>query len=80
MSLFPEDRGPHPSLRVYSCATFRYIRLSELPQHEQEPFGHWLYGRTLPWFEGLDPQDAAFLGDYECWQRELVVGPSNDWD
>jgi len=58
----------HAARRGYRTDTVQYIRLSDLPQHEREPFGHWLYGRTLPWFEGLDPQDAAFLryGNDSC--------------
>ena len=64
-------------LQIHSSEDFAYVRISELPENEQEPFRKWLIGQTLPFIPNLEPQDAVFAWDYERWKRanrgELVA-------
>ncbi|WP_090997967.1 hypothetical protein [Pedobacter insulae] len=58
-------------LNIKNNGFVAYIRISELPQHEQELFRKWLLadGQTRPVIEEeTDPLDCAYPWDYELWK------------
>lgn len=56
---------------------FTYIRISELPQPDQQPFRAWMAHQTRPLID--DVQDACYSWDYERWQR-VQRGVKVMWD
>jgi len=54
---------------IYEGKDFKvvYIRISELPEEEREPFSKWMAGQTRPVIPELEPQDAVYPWDYENW-------------
>lgn len=47
---------------------FYYMRLSELPEEDREPFKKWLEGQQLPIVP--DVPDAFYAQDYRLWIKE----------
>ena len=60
--------------KIYRDGTVAYIRISELPEDEREPFTNWMQGQTRPWIDDLDPQDTAYPWDYERWINKKKTG------
>ena len=51
---------------------FSYIKISELPEIEQEHLIKWLYGQTVPLIDGEG--NLAYLMDYIRFRRAFYRG------
>ena len=57
-----------------------YMRISELPEDEREPFTEALRGQTCPVIPGIEPQDAFYVWDYNVWKKHGKDVPYHLWD
>ena len=71
---------PDKESMVHSRDGLNYMRISELPEEEREPFTKALYGQTCPIIDGLEPQDAFYQCDYDKWKRYGDKLPPHLWD
>lgn len=64
---------------AYEEHGFFYIRISDIPVELRSEFEAFIAYQTRPLIESLNPQDAAYLGDWNRFQR-LKSGKSIAWD
>lgn len=52
-------------ISIYKYPDFNYIRISELPEEDQDKFKRFMYGQTMSIVEGIKLQDAVYICDVE---------------
>lgn len=69
-------------MKTHTHNDIEYIRISELPEDEQQPFAKWMCGQTMPLIPDLVPQDAVYPWDYQVWKEQRNRGKKNPivWD
>ena len=67
---------PSEEVPVYVDEEFNvsWVRLSQCPREQQEPLHNWLVekDRQLPSVEGINPQDAVYLWDYNAFLSDFA--------
>ena len=61
--------------KFYPFGGLQFLRISELPVKEREPFVAWLRGQCCPLPEGEEEGNCAYVHDYKEWvQRGRPTG------
>lgn len=47
----------------------QFLRISELPAEEREPFVNWLRGQCCPLPDGEEEGNCAYVHDYKRWMQ-----------
>lgn len=77
--------------KFYPFGGLQFLRISELPAEEREPFVSWLRGQCCPLPDGEEEGNCAYVHDYKEWvqrgrpnglaeeiARDAVRGGGND--
>lgn len=56
---------------IYETQYYAYVRISDMPIAQQQPFTQWMRGQTIPVVDNSNKLDAVYLQDYIQWKKGL---------